>query len=210
MEITQGLAELIGILLGDGYIYRKNRKYQIGFVGNPQTDKEYFEHLKKLIKEEWNKEGKITFRERGIRLVINSKEICSFLIDELKLPHGEGKCEKIKIPEEIMQKWDLVKNTIRGIMDTDGTIFVSKKPGIEKYPTMEITTTSKELANQLHSILSEKGFRVGNIRSSLSKLSKRTAYRVPLYRRKNVIQWIKEIGFSNPYKLRRAEEYTRI
>ncbi len=92
-------------------------------------------------------------------------------------------------------------------MDTDGTIFVSKKPGIDKYPTMEITTTSKNLANQLRKILLKREFRVGNIRASTSKLSKRIAYRVPLYGKNNVKKWLNEIGFSNKYKLKRAVEY---
>jgi len=207
MNLTEDLAEIIGILIGDGYIYRKNRKYQIGFVGSPKTDIELFDRLKELIFKEWKKEVNAKVRERGLRMVFNSKEICSFLIDDLKIPHGEGKCEKVKIPEEIFNNWDLAKYTIRGIMDTDGTVFVSKKPGIEEYPTMEITTTSIVLANQLREILLQQGFRVANIRKSLSKLSKRPAYRVPLHGKNNVRKWLDEIGFSNKYKRDRALEY---
>ena len=92
-------------------------------------------------------------------------------------------------------------------MDTDGTVFVSKKPRIEEYPTIEITTTSKVLANQLREILLKKGFRVANIRESLSKLSKRVAYRVPLYGKENIRKWVNEIGFSNLYKKERANSY---
>lgn len=207
MKITEGLAEIIGALIGDGYIYRRNRKYQIGFVGSPKTDVELFERLKELIFKEWNKEAKIKVRARGLRMVIDSKEICQFLIDKLGIPHGEGKCEKVKIPEEIFNDWHLAKNTIRGIMDTDGTVFVSKKPGVEKYPTMEITTTSKDLAKQLREILLQQGFRVANIRASTSKLSKRIAYRVPLHGKDNIRKWFDKIGFSNKYKRDRAISY---
>jgi len=153
MKLNSNLAEIIGILIGDGYIYRKNRKYQIGFVGHPLTDKELFEKLHFLILQEWKKDTKIKVRQRGLRLVFNSKEICNFLINDLGIPFGEGKCEKVKIPKDILNNWNLLKHTIRGIMDTDGTVFVSKKPGIEKYPTMEITTTSPVLANQLKEAL---------------------------------------------------------
>lgn len=210
MKITPGIAELVGALIGDGYIYRRNRKYQIGFVGSPKTDVELFERLKDLILDEWNKEAKIKVRERALRIVINSKEICSFLINELEIAHGEGKCERVKIPDIILKDWNLAKHTIRGIMDTDGTIFVSKKPRVEKYPTMEITTVSKELANQIREILLKQGFRVGNIRMSKSKLSKRTAHRVPLYGKKNIRKWLNEIGFSNSYKKERALNYINI
>ncbi len=125
----------------------------------------------------------------------------------MQLPFGRGKCEKVKIPETIAKDWNLVKYAIRGIMDTDGTVFVSKKPGVERYPTMEITTTSQLLAGQLREILLKQSFRVGNIRKSTSKLSKLPAYRVPLYGKENLRKWIKEIGFSNKYKLDRAKSY---
>ena len=92
-------------------------------------------------------------------------------------------------------------------MDTDGTVFVSRKPGIERYPTMEITTNSLNLANQIRAILLEQNFRVGNIRKSTSKFSKNPTYRVPLYGKENIRKWLREIGFSNTYKLERAKAY---
>ena len=207
MKITKGTAEIIGALIGDGYLYRRNRKYQIGFVGSPKTDIELFERLQELIKKEWKKDAKIKNRAKGLRIVINSKEICNFLINELNIPCGSGKCEAVKIPSQFLSDWNLTKYIIRGIMDTDGTVFVSKKPGVERYPTMEITTTSKVLANQLRDILLKQGFRVGNIRASTSKLSRRIAYRVPLYGKDNIRKWISKIGFSNKYKMERALNY---
>jgi len=209
MKITEGVAELIGALIGDGYIYTGHRKYQIGFVGSPKTDKGYFENLKRLIYSEWKKESKITLRERGLRIVINSKELVNFLIDELNIPHGEGKCEKVIIPEIIANDWNLARKAIRGIADTDGSVFVAQKPGIKNYPSIEITTSSRALAEQIKNLLSEKGFRVANIWSYKSKLSKRTTYKVPLNGKENVRKWIEEIGFSNPYKLNRALEYSK-
>jgi DNA-binding transcriptional regulator WhiA len=209
MKITEGNAELVGALIGDGYIYRKNRKYQIGFVGSPKTDKEYFEKLKSLIFSEWGKEAKIKLRERGLRMVIDSKEIASFLIDDLGIFHGEGKCEKVTIPEKMIQNWDLARNVLRGIVDTDGSVFVSKKPGIEKYPSIEVTTTSRLLAEQIKNLLEKKEFRVAKIWSYKSKASKRVAYKVPLNGLGNLKRWIEEIGFSNPYKMNRALLYLK-
>ena len=208
MKITEGLAELIGALIGDGYIYRSHGKYQIGFVGSPKTDREYFQRLQELILKEWSKNAKIKFRERGLRMVINSKEICSILIDKLGIPHGEGKCEKVEIPKEIIKNWSLVKNTIRGIVDTDGSVFVAKKPGVEKYPSIEITTTSKKLAEQVRAVLLKRNFRVANIWAHKPKSGGRIVYRVPLNGKANIRKWIKEIGFSNPYKLNRAINYS--
>lgn len=208
MRITQGMAEVVGIYIGDGHIYREKNKFQIGFTGSPKTDVSLFKRLKELIKKEWEKDVKYKVRERGLRIVFRSKVISDFLIKDLKLPYGIGKCEKVQIPKEIYNDWNLVKYTIRGIMDTDGTVFVSKKPGIEKYPTMEITTTSQVLAQQIHEILSERGYRLGKIRE-FSRPKVRKVFRVALYGRENIRKWLKEIGFSNEYKKQRAVSYTQ-
>ncbi len=209
MEITPGIAEIVGIYIGDGHIYRNGNKFQIGFTGSPRTDVELFEHLQKLIKEEWGKETNFSVKRKGLRMRFRSKKITGFLINDLNLCYGEGKCERVKIPEKICRNWILAKHTIRGIMDTDGTVFVSKKPRVEKYPVMEITTVSSELANQLKRILSERNFRLGKIRKFVKEGS-RPSYRVALYGKKNIVKWLDEIGFSNKYKLDRAKEYVKI
>lgn len=210
MKITPGIAELVGVIIGDGYIYCKNNKYQIGIVGSPINDKEYFEKLKKLILQEWKKEVKAKFRFRGLRMVFNSKEICNFLINDLKIPHGKGKGQKVKIPEIIYKNIKLVKNTIRGIADTDGSVFVSKKPGIKKYPSIEITTTSIILANQLKDILEVMSFRVTLREGKRNKPVGLKPYRIGLYGRENLKKWMDKIGFSNPYKYNRAMNYLKL
>ncbi|MEK6927686.1 MAG: hypothetical protein AABX11_04605 [Nanoarchaeota archaeon] len=69
MELNERTAELVGILAGDGHIYRKNNKYRLGFTGHPITDKEYFNYIKELIKDTCNKEARIFIGGRGIRIV---------------------------------------------------------------------------------------------------------------------------------------------
>jgi len=131
MQLNENVAELIGAIAGDGYIYRKNKKYRIGFTGHPVTDLGYFEYLKQLIKQEWNKDGKIINRGNRIDIVINSKNACLFLTEELKIRYGEDKSLKFVMPDLIKNNEDLAKAFIRGVFDTDGTVFAVKKPGID-------------------------------------------------------------------------------
>ena len=207
MKINKESAELIGALAGDGNIYRKNNKYRMGFTGNKITDKDYFEYLKILIRKEWKKEAKIVSRERGIRIVINSKKICLYLTDELKIPFGLNKSLNITIPKPIKCDWNLAKYFIRGIMDTDGTVFAVRKPRIRKYPSIELTTISKKLIEEVKSILESKGFRVSNIWHFVSKPAYTQTYRFGINGRDNLRKWMKEIGFSNSYKRDRALSY---
>jgi len=209
MILNRESAELIGIIIGDGNIYRKYSKYRIGFTGNIINDRLYFEYIKRLIESEWKKKARIFIGGRWLRIVINSKDFCNMLVDDIGLPYGKGKGEKVKIPQKIFEDWNLAKHTLRGIVDTDGSVFVSKKPRIERYPCIEITTTSFELAKQIKYLLEEKSFRVNKIRKSLSKLSKLDTYRIALNGQTNLKLWIEEIGFSNPYKLGRAISYLK-
>ena len=207
MEINENTAELIGAIIGDGHIYRKNNKYRIGFTGHPVTDKEYFTYLKDLIKKEWNKDGKIIDRGNKIQMIINSKENCLFLINDLKIPYGKEKTLRAKIPEVIRNNWFLTRKFIRGFTDTDGSVLAVRKPGVEKYLSIEITTINKELAEDIKSILESQNFRVSKVWSFKQTMSKNLGYRFGLNGRNNLRKWIDEIGFSNPYKLQRANSY---
>lgn len=47
MKVTPELAELIGIIIGDGFIHFGEKKY-FGFTGSPKADAEYYKFLEKL------------------------------------------------------------------------------------------------------------------------------------------------------------------
>ncbi len=83
---------------------------------------------------------------------------------------------------------------IRGIFDTDGTVFLSRKPGIEEYPTIEITSKSLILLNQVKHIL-EKQY---NIDSHIRKSDK--AYKHAIYGRNQILKWVKFINSSHKRK----------
>jgi hypothetical protein len=161
-------------------------------------------HIQWLIKQVWNKDARIFIGGRGIRIVVNSKSVFTQLVEEYHIPVGEGKCAKVTIPQSIEQDWNLAKHTIRGIVDTDGSIFVADKPGSPKYPSIEITTCSFALATQLKELLSTHGFRVANI-WGYQRANVRLSYKVALNGYKNLERWLQEIGFSNPVKRRKAE-----
>lgn len=199
-QISKDLAEFIGIIIGDGYIYHKTNHYVIGIVGSPKTDAGYFLKIQKLIFNLFNLQAKFKKRERGLRLVFNSKGIFYFLTKTLNLPYGKGKGSQIQIPKEFCQNKEFVSHTLRGIFDTDGTIFTSNKKGVPLYPCIELTTTSLNLAEQVKKLLIKKGFRVAGVRKYKYKHSKLISNKVSLYGQNNMTQWSQNIGFSNPIK----------
>ena len=43
-------AELIGIVIGDGFLDGYQKHYRIGIVGNPKDEREYYNYIQFLIK----------------------------------------------------------------------------------------------------------------------------------------------------------------
>jgi hypothetical protein len=198
-------AELIGALIGDGYISLACGGYVVGYTGHPVNDKEYYTYLAQLISSVWSKKVTPKVRCRGIRIAFCSKVVCQKLVGSYGMVSGASKSISVFIPKALVADWRLASATLRGLADTDGSVFFSKKPGVEKYPSLEITTSSIILAEQVRELLLIHGFRVTNLRSYFSKLSKHRTYKICLYGKENLRKWMGEIGFSNPYKRARAE-----
>ncbi len=199
------LAEFIGALIGDGYISKTKSQFKIGFTGHPQKDFEYYVYLQRMIDDLWNKKVVISNRERGLRIGFKSKIAANELLVDYDLPWGK-KSACISIPQKIFKDKDLLIYAIRGIVDTDGSVFVSKKKGILEYPSLEITTSSLSLACQLRTAFFSYDFVVANIRKYKSKLSVLITYKISLFGLENLKKYYRLIGFSNPSKLHKAKQ----
>jgi intein/homing endonuclease len=204
MQTNEKECELFGALLGDGYVSLAGRKYNFGFTGDPVKDKDYFDYLSNLIFSVCGKKVCPKVRARGVRLSVYSKRYCLHLINNFNFFVGAGKAIQAKLPDFVLEDKDLFKSAVRGLFDTDGSVFCSKKPGVEKYPSLELTTSSIVLAGQVRERLLGLGFRVTKVRSYFSKLSKHRTYKVCMHGKTNLVKWVNEIGFSNPTKLAKA------
>ncbi|MCW4047936.1 MAG: hypothetical protein NWE99_10345 [Candidatus Bathyarchaeota archaeon] len=188
------MCELIGAIIGNGNLWTDGSRYRVEITGHPQLDKEYFDYLSTIAYHLFKKKPyPIRVRQRGLRWRLQSKEAFTVLAG-LGLPVGQGKSYKVTIPEQILQKnWDLIRWTIRGIMDTDGTLFFSKKTyDYPIYPTIELRTASKKLSNQLETILLQNGFR------ARPRGNEKEGFHVALYGLEMLKRWMTAIGFSNP------------
>lgn len=204
--MDERMAEFVGALIGDGYLESTPGHYRFGLVGHPENDMEYYVYLRQIAYDLWQKSPSIGVRARGLRMTISSKEAYTLLTSELGLPIGHRKSSEVLIPSQILSDWGLLRRCIRGIFDTDGSVFSSKKPRVANYPSLEITTSSVGLANQIRDALLAHGYRVAKIRSYKSRHSVLRSYKICLYGRRNLAKWMEEIGSSNPVKRDKAME----
>lgn len=168
-------------------------------TGNVCKDREYYNHLQKILM----KMG-INFVQKihsgGLRLIVHNKDLFIFLESGLGMKYKARKTYEVKIPKQILLSEELTKSCLKGIFATDGSIFTSNKPGSLDYPSIEITTVSKNLSEQLKSILASWDFRVRmRFYDPKNNRYKRT-YRISLNGYKMIRKWYEEIGVSHPEK----------
>ena len=199
--ITPELAELCGIISGDGhlsrYVSKRRADYRIEVVGNITEDKEYFTYVKSLFRDVFGREFTLRHEQGYARLYLNSKEIVLFL-EEIGLIVGK-KSDKIRIPELFLKDINLTCHFIRGLADTDFSVNF-KKGGrkTNSYPKIVAEFASLPLMEDLLRVFEKLGFRYyhQDVRKK-TNFGEFTHYRIELNGRKNLQKWMEHIGFRN-------------
>lgn len=195
--ITCFEAELLGALTGDGFMgnYGERKQiYMIQFTGDKRYEKEYFLYLNEIIQQITGVNP--TYREpkgNTFRLIIHSKKLFDHIIKKHQFP--VGKKENISVPAKILQNNNLMNFFIRGLFDTDGSLYFDKRKNYSKpYPRLIIYTTSHNLFKEVNNYLN-KYFKT---RTGITQREHRkTCYCIEIYGHNQLQKWKKLIGFSN-------------
>ncbi len=201
-KMSTKLAELIGIHVGDGSLYKdKKGDYTITFTGN-LNERDYMDYVNNLFFSCFGvkMKMKVYSKTNSIQLRIRSKNIFYFLRDNLAL--CEGPKNKLLIPNCIKSKKCYSKYFLRGLFDTDGCVTVQNM-GKYKYPIVKITTKHNSLAQEILEC-----FREFNIPCYLTKKNLSAIYDVSI-RNKNVDLFFKKIGSKNYKNIRKLEGWGR-
>lgn len=206
MEITEELAELCGIIAGDGHIthYKKNGDYRIEISGD-KKEIEYHKYIQGLFQEVFKKYSKIRTRENNISTYLNSKEIIEFFID-LGLPAGK-KAKKVRIPEVILKENNLSFAFLRGLADTDFSVCFKKGGRLRNsYPRITVDLASKQLILDVKMILDRLNINFYYYeRLRTNNLGQFYFYCLDINGKKNLEIWMKNIGFRNKKHLDKIE-----
>lgn len=178
------LAEFVGILLGDGNI----SPYQIKIYLNLTEDKDYVSYIKSLSGKLFS--GATTSiverKNKGTATItLSGKDITEFL-KKIGL-----KSAKNRIPPWILKNQEFFKATIRGLIDTEGSIgfkYFSGRSG--KYLYKQLTFTNK---NPVLLQFVEKHLKLLGYKPTLN--SSKNIY---LSNRMDIERYLIEIGSGNP------------
>jgi hypothetical protein len=182
------LAELVGLILGDGNLTGIN--YAINITMNRELDTLFLStKVKQLFVDLFSKEPGIfqNTYPHNVRLVFYSKEVFQFLSEVIGLPPGKRKYNpKNIIPSYFFKNKLLLEGALRGLFDTEGGIY----PHNNTLPRIEIFNTSIYLLDSM-----EKAFKLLNFHP-IKKIN-----RIKLCRTSEVVRFFEEIKPHSNQKL---------
>ncbi len=202
-NLTPEIAELIGIILGDGCISPSGHN-EVAITGDLEEEQEYYNnHVVPLF----NRTIAIPLLRKEIKpraypsvgvygIYVFNKKLIKYLTVTMKL-NIKGSVNEI--PMEIMkiQKPEIWKALLRGLFDTDGSVYFDKIRGINKRPKIKFSTASRNLLKQVIDLGNRLGFHFYVNKPYKGKRDKNYNYAIELQRKTEIQRWFREIGFNN-------------
>jgi len=203
VDKSDDLAEIIGVILGDGHLEKSYRTghYAVKICGG-EDDLEYLESfVTPLFLRVFRKQLRnFRFKKaKGVMFYIHDKNVV-FTLEHHGLKPGNKKANDACIPPWIFEKEGYLKACLRGIFDTDGTVF-PKSANLE-IPQLELTSKVKGIQRTFRRGLLQLGFKP-------SVWSKGTSPKCGFYAKSQIIKYVREVGFHNPKHKRRYDAILR-
>lgn len=183
-------AEFIGILLGDGGI----TKEQVVITLNSEMDKDYVDFVMDVENRLFGEKPKSFFRKncKAIAIYLNGVGLVNLLIG-CGMKIGNKVKQQVDVPDWIKKTQIFRIACLRGLMDTDGGVFIHKykvNGKLYQYKKICFTNRSVPLLIFVKGVLEELGFTPKIITKVENK-------KVWLYNSEEVRQYLKVVGSSN-------------
>lgn len=205
------MAEFLGWHIGDGCISITNKYSEYTLTGDITEEYPFYSKIvlptfNRLFNAYLKKPVEIKkYKSVGVcGIYLFDKKFVSFLQTKFNLK--SGKKINVQIPE-ILKTKDQKICFLRGLFDTDGSIYFCKSYVKTKNeslrtifhykPKIKLATISKRLVTQIYNLLSELGFSPMLHTPSKQRVNENIMYRVVLDPKADTRRWIEEISFRN-------------
>jgi len=186
-KIGPALAEFVGTILGDGSL----TKDQCSIYFNMRKDKEYADYIETLIQKLFKYNPyKHDQADKGVTVLLSSgRNLIDFLVAKgLKI--GNKVKQQVGVPLWVQNNFRFSLRCLRGLMDTDGGIFIHRyKVAGKEYQYQKICFTNKSQPL------------LDFVYDTLEKIGLTPKYqgekRVWLYSAEEVDKYLKIVGSSN-------------
>lgn len=217
------LAEFLGWHVGDGCISINKRYSEYALAGDISEEYPFY---KNIITPAFNSIFKHRLKKQVVLKKYESVGVCGIyvfdkdFVSNLQKEYGliSGKKINIQIPR-ILKTINQKKQFLRGLFDTDGSIYFcksnvkTKKDSVYTVfhykPKIKLATISKRLINQVYKMLSDLGFTPRLYSPRKQKKNENFMYPVVLDTKKDTKKWIQEIGFRSAKHLTKIEVWNK-
>ena len=191
-EKSEDLAELFGVILGDGNLSRKT----LTITGHVY-EKAHHKYLSQKINELFglNTTTYESKRCKAIQLKANSTELITFL-QRNSFTIGDKIRNKACLPEWIFEKDEYVCGALRGLLDTDGGIYQKQKH--YKRAIIEFQTESPQIRANIYGLLRKLEFH-----PSKSDVNVRVQSQIEVRR------FLSLVGCANPKNIMRCKYFIK-
>ncbi len=196
---SEKLAEFVGIVLGDGNIdaYKKGKKirtYAVRIAGHAIDDYEYMkDYVAPLASSLFQVRSSIHFHRtnKGMYVSIYGKRIVEFF-NKMGIKSGNKIRNKTKIPGWILKEKKYIRACLRGLYDTDGSIYelLPHWPGLYQ---LNFDNYNLIMLKQVRFLLIKIGYHPSKIHGNKTK----NGTKVDLTRKAEIKKFYKEIGTHN-------------
>lgn len=205
------MAEFLGWHMGDGCISITSRYSEFVLAGDLTEEVNFYETVViptfnqlfgRVLKSPIKLKRYDSVGVCGIYLF--DRSFVSYLQSHFNLP--AGKKLHIKLSVDLATESEK-KSFLRGVFDTDGSIFFCRSNTRTKKPTfctkfhykpkIKLAVISKELVSDVYGLLKGLGFSPRMYSPKQQRKTENTMYTLVLDTDKDVIKWIEEIGFKN-------------
>jgi len=198
------LAEMVGVVLGDGHVhtYKKGKKvrvYCIRIAGDSKKDKEYHvNYLKPLCQSIFNLKVKerVLSNKNGRYLDMYSKELVIFF-NKMGIPSGNKIINQSTIPLWIKENKEYLKSCLRGLIDTDGSIFRMSNRD-KNLLRISFTNHNMTLLTDTRNSFIKLGY-------NPSKIMRKHHFFIS--RQDEIKKYLKEVGFANKRHITRLKKF---
>lgn len=185
---TEGLAELVGVMLGDGHISHFQSVVTLG-----TKEASYAVYVQKLFEKVFGAKAKISLRKGGYRDVyLGSTEVTKWFRENGLVSHKvKG---QVAPPKWVFDTSEFMRGFVRGVFDTDGSIY-RLRFGLQ----ISFTNHSIPLLRALQSALMQLQYKT-------SAISARKLY---ITRKSEIRKFLEEIRPQNQKHVRRLREFLK-
>lgn len=192
---SEKLAEFVGIMLGDGSI----ASYHVAVTLNATDDAEYAEFVTECMQTLFKVVPHVYYRKdcNALNIVITRKLLVTYL-QSLGLKQGSKVRQQVSIPEWILVDPLYARACVRGLMDTDGSVFKHTymvKTRSYTYTKLSFTSASVPLREGVQQILQQNGMTVVT-----------SGRNVRIEAKDSVQRYLQCIGTHNPKHLKRSRK----